>query len=325
MARLLVHYDGVQLADGNLNSSFVDEITSVNGRASVQTEELIRDDQPTYFDRNVKRNAFTLKIRKQTSGAPRSYYHALMRRQTLPGTGELVISIVADGVTRTWTAARAKCEQTDARPIGSSVVIAYAIECGKFTYESTETEPDDQIDGGTLDDMGTEILYRRGTRAAILAFIAAEDFHDAEPWMETDGGRTGVGNRGALAKIEPLATVAIAAAGTTTLALVTHATVHRALVTVAAGGGAYTANIILPQTATGLDASSVAFILGDVVELRIEIAASANPAVKIYHNAASGTALAELAGDAAVARNYIAELRHDGTQWRAWDVRQVNA
>lgn len=174
--------------------------------------------------------------------------------------------------------------------------------------------------------MATRILFRTGTRAQIQAKITAEGFRRREPWHESDGGRMGVGNTGPILALKALDTIALSTAGDTTLGLLSWATRHTGIVTVAAGAGAYTRNIILPNAVTGVDGvTSVAFAAGDEVELRLEVAASANPTVRIWHNVASGTALVQLTGEASTARNYIVTLRHNGTQWVVWDVRQVNA
>lgn len=323
---LKVSFAGYELADGNRAGASVEEIRDINGQAEVQVEGFLRDSQPTFFDRHIKRNSLRITVRKQVAGAARAYDFALRRRQTLPAIGTLIITAVLDGTTHVWTATRAACQATGSSPMGASVLVSYAIECGTFAYTSTETEPDEHIDGGSVDDMGTEILYRRDTRANILTAIAAEIFADAEPWFETDGGRSGVGNRGANAAQLDLGTIAIIDAGDTTLGLKTWATEHRALITVAAGA-AYTRNIVLPNAATGLDASSVPFVAGDTIELRVEVAAdpSSDVVLKVYHNAVAGAELIPFTSDAEAARKHIAHFRHDGTQWRLWDTRQINA
>jgi hypothetical protein len=176
--------------------------------------------------------------------------------------------------------------------------------------------------------MADEPIYAGGGSKAV---IAAGTYNFLELLRETDRGRVVAGSlaTGAgvlLSATLGLATVALSVTGSTTLALKCQYDRHTVLVTVAAGAGAYTADVILPQSVTGADGvSSIAFGLGDVVEMRIEVAASVNPTLRIWHNAASGTALATLTGEAAGARNYIGSFRHNGTAWVLWDIRQVNA
>lgn len=176
--------------------------------------------------------------------------------------------------------------------------------------------------------MADEAIYATlGTQAQVAASTTPTF---GEHVRETDRGRAGIGNINAgtgllYAGILGLASVSISTAGDTTLALKSQYQNAHGVVTVAAGAGAYTRNIILPQSVLGADGSStVEFSLGDMVELRIEVAASANPTINLCHNA-SGTILATINGEAAQARNYIGTFRHDGTQWRVWDVRQVNS
>jgi hypothetical protein len=306
--------------------SYVSEIRdAVTGEKLVQEEDPVRGTEPVFFDRYRVKNVLNITVRKQVSGFARALDTALRRRQTLDGTGALTIELVDGGTTHTWTAENAGWKQTTAGALGVSARITYQVTCGAFTYTSTATTPDDQVDGGTLDDMGTEILLRRGTRADILAFIAAEGFSDFEPWCETDGGRTGTGNRGYNTMAKDLGTIALSTAGDTTLALVTWANVFRGLITVAAGAGAYVRNVVLPNTATDLNGDPLAFVAGDLCELRVEVAASGNPTVNFYATSTAGTNLLPIAGDAALARNYIATFRHTGAAWALFDLRQVNS
>lgn len=143
-----------ELADGTPQGSVVEIKDAISGERAVQEETLLRAGQPTFFDRLTVRNVLNITIHRQVAGLPRALHLALTRRQTLTGTGKLVIELTADGVTHRWTAARAAWKQTEPKPLGASVQIGYQVTCGTFVYTSSNDEDwvADQVDGGTLPD-----------------------------------------------------------------------------------------------------------------------------------------------------------------------------
>ena len=75
----------------------------------------------------------------------------------------------------------------------------------------------------------------------------------------------------------------------------------------AAGVGAYTRTITLPIT----NATN-----GDIVNLLIELAASANPTVEVHNATSAGTLLHSIAGSGAGAQYQSVTLVYDGAAWK---------
>ena len=169
------------------------------------------------------------------------------------------------------------------------------------------------------DTVFAEIRIAQGTTVQ----LASTPPGARQPWCDLNSGRFGVGDVMA-ATSAALNTITASTAGTTTLPLLSQIAHHFAVVQIAAGAGAFTRNIVLPESVTGIDAvTACAPVNGDSIKLRVEIAASANPSVPIYTAAATGTPLVSLAGDVDAARTYICEFSFNGA-WQVFDVRQFN-
>lgn len=119
--------------------------------------------------------------------------------------------------------------------------------------------------------------------------------------------------------------IAISAAGTTALGLRSQAANHEVKIAVAAGAGAYTANVTLPETTTSeIDTTTVDVLDGDLIIARVEIAASANPTFRWYSGSTSGALLRTLTGDAGAARTYLFIFQFVSGAWRLMSEHQVS-
>jgi len=76
--------------------------------------------------------------------------------------------------------------------------------------------------------------------------------------------------------------------------------------TVAAGGGAYTHNIVLATS----NAQA-----GDVRRVLVYMPASVNPTIRIYNASTGGTLLTTIPTDAAVVRSWVVETHYNGSAW----------
>lgn len=131
------------------------------------------------------------------------------------------------------------------------------------------------------------------------------------PFYLTDTGEAGVGD-GTSTVADLLAarvageTFAVATTGTSTSAKAPLVRAYTITLAAAAGTGAFTRKLVLPVAGEREGALTL---------VRVEIAASANPAVEVRNATASGTVLWSQSGDAAQARNYLVILRYTAGAW----------
>jgi hypothetical protein len=164
--------------------------------------------------------------------------------------------------------------------------------------------------------MADKITIRRGSTAARVA----ETPSLGEPFWDTTLKRLFVGDGATAGGIVAdglagnLADVNVAAAADATLLGIARFSLAARKIVAGAGSGAYTAKYSL----------AVADMReGAVVDLNVELAASANPTVEIYNGTSGGTLLATMANPApAGAAYWYGRFRFDGNAWhclfRAW-------
>jgi hypothetical protein len=156
-------------------------------------------------------------------------------------------------------------------------------------------------------------LLKTVSRAAIAAAVVAGTLDKRRPTIEADGGRLRIGNH-IVTETNRLA-ASVSSAGTTTLALKSWCPVHVGSVAASAGAGSYTRKIVVPLTTTDLDGgTSLAPLEGDIIELALTFAASANPTLQIRNENDSGTLLATIAGTGSAFTRTV-KLYYNGAAW----------
>ncbi len=108
---------------------------------------------------------------------------------------------------------------------------------------------------------------------------------------------------------------ALSTAGTTNLVVTSGYAHHTCVVTITAGGGAFTRKLVLPLNESG----AVAVLDGTYYEVLIVLPASANPTIEVWNETAlSGTAKFTLPNAEAEAREVLARFHRTGGVWRFW-------
>lgn len=185
---LRVYIGDTRIAEGSRNSSYVAElINPVTGDKAVQIEELIRAEQPTFFDRLTVRNQLQFTIHKQVSDYVQALHRTFFVRQELAGTGAIIFEVVVGSALHRWKAARAGWTSTSANPLGAAVAIRYTVTCGKFTYEMQDSgeEPDPE---DPPPEWAAETLGGRDVTQPIATTKGGR--HILHPALITYGGRT---------------------------------------------------------------------------------------------------------------------------------------
>jgi hypothetical protein len=115
--------------------------------------------------------------------------------------------------------------------------------------------------------------------------------------------------------INGVATLAPAAAGTSTVPI--EPEIHHQLVrvTASAGGGAFTHKIVLPIADR---------VSGDRCEASVRMPASANPTISFHTTNDATSALHAIAPDAGAARFYFLLFVFNGGLWELWDAHQIS-
>lgn len=122
------------LADGSTSGSVLVDSLTLDGERLVDVVRNIGGSGVKCYDRTTVSHTLDFEIEKTHGDEALAIYHTLMQRQSVPGTGVLLITMVDGTHTHVWRAAQCAWPKVKPSSTGISSRTSYSVECGLLTY-----------------------------------------------------------------------------------------------------------------------------------------------------------------------------------------------